>query len=159
MCVFVIMLICVCILCYYVYSVKSSWELVFIVYKNRTQIKFSYLIRRCTSQPIKAALITLLRSADIVAGNIDLVISFQSICLCPHYTQRHSVIETMRYSHSLLRLMVKPIVWFVLMARIYQSLILVKLTADWVVHHIHTVRSGKGHGACTLWYVNGAVVG
>ena len=85
----------------------------FIVYKNRTQIKFSYLIRRCTSQPIKAALITLLRSADIVAGNIDLVISFQSICLCPHYTQRHSVIENMIYSHSLLRLMVKPIVWFV----------------------------------------------
>ena len=44
MCVYVIMLICVCILCYYVYSVKSSWELVFIVYKNQIQIKFSYLI-------------------------------------------------------------------------------------------------------------------
>jgi hypothetical protein len=87
-------------------------------------------IIRCTSQPIKAARITLVRSLDIVAGKIDLVIFFQSICLCPHYTQRHSVIETMRYSHSLLRLMVKPIVWFVLMARIYQSLILVKLTAD-----------------------------
>ena len=44
MCVYAIMLICVCILCYYVYSVKSSRELVFIVYKNRIQIKFSYLI-------------------------------------------------------------------------------------------------------------------
>lgn len=87
-------------------------------------------IRRCTSQPIKAALISLVRSADIVAGKIDLVISFQSICLCPHYTQRPSVIENMRYYRSLLRLMVKPIVWFVLMARRYQSLILVKLTAD-----------------------------
>jgi hypothetical protein len=37
MCVYVIMLIFVCILCYYVYSVKSSWELVFIVIQKPNQ--------------------------------------------------------------------------------------------------------------------------
>jgi hypothetical protein len=41
MCVYVIMLIFVCFLCYYVYSVKS---LCLLLYKNRIQIKFSYLI-------------------------------------------------------------------------------------------------------------------
>ena len=68
-------------------------------------------IIRCANQPAKAALATLVRSADIDAGKIDLVNSFLSICLCLHYTQRPSVIENMRYSRSLLRLMVKPIVW------------------------------------------------
>ena len=51
MCVYVIMLIFVCILCYYVYSVKTpetlclllyknSWDLVFIVYKNSWDLVF-----------------------------------------------------------------------------------------------------------------------
>ena len=44
MCVYAIMLIFVCILCYYVYSIKSSWELCLLLYKNRIQIKFSHLI-------------------------------------------------------------------------------------------------------------------
>ena len=46
MCVYVIMLICVCILCYNVYSVKSSWELVFIVIQkpNSNKVFLSYLI-------------------------------------------------------------------------------------------------------------------
>ena len=46
MCVYVIMLICVCILCYYVYSVKSSRELVFIVIQkpNSNKVFLSYLI-------------------------------------------------------------------------------------------------------------------
>ena len=45
MCVYVIMLIFVCFLCYYVYSVKKTPEsLCLLLYKNRIQIKFSYLI-------------------------------------------------------------------------------------------------------------------
>ena len=46
MCVYVIMLIFVCILCYYVYSVKSSRELVFIVIQkpNSNKVFLSYLI-------------------------------------------------------------------------------------------------------------------
>ena len=38
--------ICVCILCFYVYSVKSSWELVFIVIQkpNSNKVFLSYLI-------------------------------------------------------------------------------------------------------------------
>jgi hypothetical protein len=41
-----IMLIFVCILCYYVYLVKSSWELVFIVIQkpNSNKVFLSYLI-------------------------------------------------------------------------------------------------------------------
>ena len=46
MCVYVIMLIFVCILCYYVYSVKSSRKLVFIVIQkpNSNKVFLSYLI-------------------------------------------------------------------------------------------------------------------
>jgi hypothetical protein len=46
MCVYPIMLMFVCILCYYVYSVKSSWELVFIVIQkpNSNKVFLSYLI-------------------------------------------------------------------------------------------------------------------
>jgi hypothetical protein len=46
MCVYAIMLIFVCILCYYVYSVKSSRELVFIVIQkpNSNKVFLSYLI-------------------------------------------------------------------------------------------------------------------
>ena len=46
MCVYTIMLIFVCILCYYVYSVKSSLELVFIVMQkpNSNKVFLSYLI-------------------------------------------------------------------------------------------------------------------
>jgi hypothetical protein len=46
MCVYVIMLIFVCILCYHVYSVKSSRELVFIVIQksNSNKVFLSYLI-------------------------------------------------------------------------------------------------------------------
>jgi hypothetical protein len=46
MCVYVIMLIFVCILCYYVYSVKSSREPVFIVIQkpNSNKVFLSYLI-------------------------------------------------------------------------------------------------------------------
>ena len=47
MCVYVIMLIFLCILCYYVYSVKSFWELVFIVIQkpNSNKVFLSYLIK------------------------------------------------------------------------------------------------------------------
>ena len=47
MCVYVIMLIFLCILCYYVYSVKSSQELVFIVIQKPNSNKVFFFFFSC----------------------------------------------------------------------------------------------------------------
>ena len=66
MCVYVIMLIFVCILCYYIYSVKSSWELVFIIIQkpNSNKVFLSYLMNFCTFKNISVIYRVFVKSVE-----------------------------------------------------------------------------------------------